>query len=137
MKARRGFSGTDGGLTVIETMVAVALFAVAVVALIGIYPASVRASRQAHGHLVAANLAEKEIEFSRAMEFDAIETRDEEYNLVFESNGASTTVEFETETTVTEIRDGLKQIRVLVRWNGLDRMNRSLEMETYVARLSP
>jgi Tfp pilus assembly protein PilV len=125
------------GLTVIETMVAVTLFAVAVIAVIGIYPASVRASRQAHGQLVAANLAEKELEFSRAMEYDGLDTRQKDYLLTLETNGAPTTVEFETETQVSEIREGLKRVAVTVRWQGTDLMNRRLEMETYVARLTP
>jgi Tfp pilus assembly protein PilV len=122
---------------VIETMVAVSLFAVAVVALIGLYPASVRASRQAHGHLVAANLAEREIEFSRAMAWDAVEDRNKDYDLLLETNGAPTTVEFETSIRVTMVSDGLKRIHVTVRWNGTDRMSRKLEMETYVAKLVP
>jgi len=122
---------------VIETMVAVSLFAVAVVALIGLYPASVRASRQAHGHLVAANLAEREIEFSRAMAWEAMENRNAEYNLLIETNGAPTTVEYETLMDVTDLGGGLKRLHVTVSWNGTDRMSRKLEMETYVAKLVP
>lgn len=125
------------GLTVVETLVAVSIFAVAIVAMIGVYPASVRALRQAHGQLMAANLAEKELEFSRAMQYDAVETRDKDYQLTLETNGVPTTVEFETQTRVSEIREGLKRVAVTVRWQGTDRMNRSLEMETYVARLTP
>ena len=129
--------GGRGGLTVVETMVAVTVFLVAVVAMIGVYPASVRASRQAHGQLVASNLAEKELEFSRAMEFDAIETRQKNYELTLETNGVPTNVDFETRLQVDEVREGLKRLEVTVRWQGTDRMNRSLKMETYVARLTP
>lgn len=121
----------------IETMVAVTVFLVAVVALIGVYPASVRASRQAHGQLVAANLAEKELEFSRAMEYDAVETRQKDYVLTLETNGVQTNVEFETRVEVNEVREGLKRLEVTVLWQGTDRMNRNLKMETYVARLTP
>ena len=121
----------------IETMVAVTVFLVAVVALIGVYPASVRASRQAHGQLVAANLAEKELEFSRAMEYDAVESRQKDYVLTLETNGVQTNVEFETRVEVNEVREGLKRLEVTVLWQGTDRMNRNLKMETYVARLTP
>jgi Tfp pilus assembly protein PilV len=120
-----------------ETMVAVTVFLVAVIAVIGVYPASVRAARQAHGHLVAANLAEKELEFSRAMEYDAVEDRQGEYELEFESNGALVKVEFESDVRVSLVREGLKRVQVVIAWNGLDNMNRRLEMETYVARLTP
>lgn len=121
----------------IETMIAVTVFVVAVVSLIGVYPATVRASRQAHGQLVAANLAEKELEFTRAMEYDAIETRQKDYALRLETNGVPTDVDFETRLEVSQVREGLKRLEVTVRWQGTDRMNRSLKMETYVARLTP
>lgn len=125
------------GLTIIETMIAVSLFAVAIVTIIGVYPVSARAARQAQGHLVATNLAEKELEFSRAMDYDAIESRTEDYTLAFESNGAATQIEFEADVVVQETRPGLKQIVVTVTYLGTDNFNRRLEMETYVARLSP
>lgn len=125
------------GLTVIEIMIAVAVFAVAIVTIIGVYPVSARAARQAQGHLVATNLAEKELEFSRAMDYDAIETRSEQYLMEFESNGARTQIDFTTEVEVQEPRTGLKQIVVTVNYLGTDNFRRSLRMETYVARLSP
>lgn len=125
------------GMTVIETLVAVTLFLVAVVSLVGVYPASVRAARQAHGHLVATHLAEREIELSRAQEYGGVEPREGQYTLEVESNGAKVPVEYTTRVTVQEVRDGLKRVQVTVLWNGLDRLNRQLQMETYVARLSP
>ena len=125
------------GLSVMETMVAVTVFLVAVMALIGVYPASVRASRLAHGHLLANNVAEKELEFSRAMEYDAIENRDNAYALVLESNGAETTLDLQTHMEVTEVREGLKRLELQVKWKGLDSSTRTTRMETYVARLTP
>ncbi len=118
-------------------MVAVALFAVAVVALIGIYPASVRAARQSHGHLVAVNLAEKELEFSRAMNYESVESREKDYKLILQTNGAKNELEFKTKVRVSQLRDGLKQVKVTVAWIGTDRLARELTMETYVAELSP
>lgn len=124
-------------MTVIETMVAVALFAVAIVAVIGIYPASARAARQANGQLVAANLAEKELEFSRAQDYPALEDRDDSYQLTVESNGALTSTTYLTKVRVTELRPGVKRLMVSVTWSGGDRVDRKLEMETYVANLAP
>lgn len=125
------------GLTVIETMIAVALFATAIIAAIGIYPTSARAARQAQGHLVASHLAEKELEFSRAMDYDAIEDRQEQYTLDFESNGAATQITFDTDIRVQEVQTGLKQLTVTVNYVGTDNFNRRLVMETLIARRSP
>lgn len=125
------------GLTIIETMIAVALFATALIAMIGVYPTSARAARQAQGHLVATNLAEKELEFSRAMDYDAIEDRQDQYTLDFESNGAPNQITFDTDIKVQELRTGLKLVTVRVDYQGSDNLNRRIVMETCVARLSP
>lgn len=125
------------GLTVIETLIASAVFTVAILALIGIYPVSAKAARQAQGALVAANLAEKELEFSRAMAYDAVADRTLDYEISIENNGFDMQLVFQTATTVTEIRPGLKQIKVRVDWAEPDSQPRKLEMETYVANLAP
>lgn len=120
-------------------MIAVALFAVAVVSLIGIYPASVRAARQSHGHLAAVNLAEKELEFSRAMNYESVQDRAKDYKLILKTNGAQNEIDFVTKVTVSQVpsRTGLKRVKVTVAWVGTDRIARELMMETYVAKLSP
>lgn len=125
------------GLTVIETLIAATLFLTAAVVLVGLYPMSARASRQAQGHLMATYLAERELELVRAMEYSAIENREEEYVLTVENNGARNDIEFETEITVREIRAGLKSIVVKVNYLGPDFFNRELRMETYAAQISP
>jgi hypothetical protein len=120
-----------------ETMVAVTVFLLSIVTVVGAYPVSVRASRLAHGHLMASTLAEKEIEFSRAMDYDAVETREQTYNLVLEAQGAPCNLTFQTHMEVSEVREGLKRLKLTVSWSGLDSQTRRNEMETYVARLTP
>ncbi|MCA9780153.1 MAG: hypothetical protein KC800_25680, partial [Candidatus Eremiobacteraeota bacterium] len=77
------------GLTVIETLIAATLFLTSVVVLIGLYPASARATRQAQGHLMAAYLAERELEFARGRGYNSIEDYTETYDLTVVNNGAS------------------------------------------------
>ena len=125
------------GMTVIETLVAVALFTGAVVVVIGVFPASVRALRQSHSHLVAATLAEKELEFCRAQDYDALENRDESYSLTQERSGISTTITYRTHLEISLLRQGLKRVLVTVEWKDTEQMQRQLRMETYVARLAP
>lgn len=125
------------GLTIIETLIASVLFLTALVALIGIFPASARAARQAQGHLLATNLAERELELSRAMDFDALENRSQTYVLAVENNGALNEITFEILVEVTDLRPGLRRIIVSVDYLAPDYFNRSLQMETYSASLSP
>lgn len=125
------------GLTVVETLIASVLFLTALVALIGIFPASARAARQAQGHLLATNLAERELELTRAMDFDALENRTQTYVLAVENNGVQNDITFETEVEVSDVRPGLRRVLVTVDYLGPDYFNRKLRMETYSARLSP
>ena len=125
------------GLTVIETLIAATLFLTAVVVMVGLYPASARATRQAQGHLLATNLAERELEISRASHFDSLENRSNSYTLSVENNGAQEDLQFDTEVTVSDVRPGLRRVAVAVRWQGTDYFNRRIEMETYAAKLTP
>ena len=126
------------GLTVIETLIAATLFLTAVVVMIGLYPASARATRQAQGHLLATNLAERELEISRGSHYDALEDRSNTYTLTVENNGAREDITFTTNVTVSDVRpDALKRIHVEVTWQGTDLFNRKIEMETYSAKLTP
>lgn len=98
---------------------------------------SARAVRQAQGHLLATYLAERELELVRAMTYEAIENRQENYILAVENNGARNEIEFQSEISVTEVRTGLKSIVVRVSYLGPDYFNRELRMETYAAQISP
>ena len=136
MRAIRGVHSSPG-LSVIETLIASAVFLTAIVVLVGLFPASTRAVRQAQGHLMATNLAEREIELSRAMNYDALADRSATYNLAVENNGILNEITFNSEVEVTQVRTGLKQVVVRIDWLGPDYFNRELEMMTYSAQLSP
>lgn len=125
------------GLTVVETLIAATLFLTVIVVLVGVFPGSARATRQAQGHLMAVNLAERELELSRAMDYDALADRSNTYLLNVENNGASNDISFNTELTVSDVRPGLRRIEVEVDWVGPDYFRRRLKMETYAAKLSP
>jgi len=128
---------TGAGLTVIETLIAATLFLTAVVVLVGLFPTAVRATRQAQGHLMAVNLAERELEISRVQDFDALEDRSATYVLNVENNGASNDITFNTQVAVTTVRPGLKRIEVTIDYLGPDYFNRTLKMESYAADFNP
>lgn len=125
------------GLTVLETLIAVTIFAVGVMSLFSIFPVSAKAARQSIGHLAAVNLAERELEFSRAQAYDAVQNRSQDYDIVIESNGATNNLVFQTFTEANEIRTGLKHVKVVVRWTEGGGTTRETSLETYVPRLQP
>lgn len=130
-------SSRSRGLTVIETLIAATVFLTAIVVLVGLFPSSARAVRQAQGQVLATHYAERELEISRATSFDTLADRTNSYTLTVENNGASEELTFNTSVTVSNVRPGLKRIAVRVDWLGTDYFNRSLEMETYAADMSP
>jgi len=125
------------GLTVIETMIAATLFLTSVIVLIGLYPASARATRQAQGHLMATYLAERELEFARGRGYDALTDYTETYDLAVTNNGVSHDINFTTTVKVIDVRDGLKSVTVSVDYLAPDKFNRQLKMETYVGKSTP
>lgn len=127
----------SSGLTVIETLIAATLFLTAIIVIVGLYPASARAARQAQGHLIAVNLAEKELEFSRGTGFDYLENYSKTEDLVVENNGAKQTITFNTQVEVTDVRPGLKSVKVTVEYVARDNFTRQLIMETYVGSTTP
>lgn len=125
------------GLTVVETLIAATLFLTAVVVLVGLYPASARAVRQAQGHLLATNIAQRELELSVAMDFDALEDRTQQYVVDIENNGNLQKITFDTQVLITDVKPGLKRIVVEMSWLGSDNFVRKLEMEGYSASRTP
>lgn len=125
------------GFTVLEMIISVAVFAVAMVALIGVFPVSIKAGRQAQSTLVAVNLAERELEVSRSAAYDAIAGRVYSYDLDIMSNGVTIQITYDTEVEVNEVRDGLKHLKSTVTWAEPDAQVRTTSLETYVARRIP
>jgi Tfp pilus assembly protein PilV len=125
------------GLTVIETLIAATLFLTSVVVLVGLYPASARATRQSQGHLMATFLAERELEFARGRGYDTLTDYSETYDLNVSNNGVSHDINFTTTVTVVDVRDGLKSVTVSVDYLAPDKFNRQLKMETYVGKSTP
>ena len=127
--------GKNSGLTVIETLIATTLFLTAVVIIVGLYPSSARAVRQAQGHLMATSIAERELEIARASSYDSVENRTEEYVLRVTNNDAEMEITFNTQVEVTEIQPGLKSVTVNIDYLSPDHFNRKVTMQTYVAKM--
>ena len=128
----------QNGLTVIETLIAATLFITSVVVLVGLYPASARAARQSQGHLIAVNIAQRELEFCRGRGYDNAVDYTAEYSIPVENNGARIEIKFNTTVKVTDLAPrGLKSVMVTVDYLAPDHFNRQLKMEGYLGRSAP
>lgn len=119
--------------SLLEALMACCLFAVAFLILLGVFPLAAGAVRQGSEVMAATFLAEQQIEAVRALPYDSIADATQSLALSTRNNGVTCVTQYTIATLVTEIRPGLKGVRVLVTWEG--QLSRHLELMTYVAKL--
>ncbi|MEW6279972.1 MAG: hypothetical protein AB1758_15185 [Candidatus Eremiobacterota bacterium] len=127
------------GLTVVEMLIAAALFAVSLMIMLGVFPVSARAVRKSQETLIATHLAETQLELARAGSFGNLASfSPQTTTVVVTHNGVDIDYAFEVEQQVSDFGtdSGLKTVVVLVRWAS-DRQQRTLRMETQIARTIP
>lgn len=126
------------GLTVVEVLVAVAIFASAIVVLLAVFPMSTRAARQSQAQLVATHLVQRELEISRNYGFDQLQSRTPPaLSISKDHNGVEVTIEYQLQVLVEETRPGLKHVKVEAIWFAPDENERRFSLETDVAKLTP
>ncbi len=121
-----------------EMLVAAALFALAIGTIIGIFPLSAKATRQSQAALVAATVAQDEMELVRAMSYEGVpplRERKIEVEVVFA--GRVVLLSYEVTSVAVVKEPGLKGVTVTVVWNEPDGKTRREVLNTDVARLSP
>lgn len=128
---RRAFS-------VLEMVVAAAVFIVSVLALFGVFPISARAGRQAEQRLMATHLADNRLELLRSTAFANINPQAPQIiTVLFRHQDDLISQEYEVEQLVTSpTNPQLKSIEVIVRWKS-DNRNQELRLETQIANLNP
>lgn len=129
MQLRRAFS-------VMEMLVAAAVFASSVMILLGIFPLSARAVRNSQLNLIATHLAENQLEIARARSYEALFSESSPaIPFTLKVNGTDLNVTYNLTMDVQEVNPGLKSVRVTVSW--FWEFDRNLTLETEIARTSP
>jgi Tfp pilus assembly protein PilV len=124
-------------VSVIEMVVAAAVFAVSVLVLFGIFPISARSVRQAEQRLMAAHIADNRLELCRSMAFANINPQPPQTTTVlFRHQDELVTQEYSMEQAVSNVSPSLKNVEVIVRWKS-DNRDQELRLETQVASLVP
>jgi len=121
------------GLSLLELLVAVSVFAVAFVMLLTAFPTAARAVRQGHDYVAATFLAERCLEQIRGLDYDTIENGTYTVQVNTSNQGVELRQGFSVQTLVSEPQTNLKRVRVLVSWTG--ERARHVEVFTDVARL--
>lgn len=124
--------------SILEMVVAAAVFAISVLVLFGIFPITARSVSQAEQRLLANHLASNRLELLRTSAFDGIQDQlPQAVAVEFVHNKEVIELEYQVEQkVVTAAADpGLKNVEVIVRWHFRKR-DQELRLETQVARLS-
>ena len=122
--------------SILELMVAAAVFASAVMILLGIFPLSAKAVRQSQLTLIATHMAEYQLETARARNYNAL-FDDPPLSLptTLSLNGVTTTIDYAVSLKVDTVVDGLKHVTATVTWTW--ETPHSLSLETEIARTTP
>ena len=124
-------------MTVMEVIVAAALFAISILVLLGVFPLSARAVRKAQVRTIATHLAENQIEKSRAASFVSVASVPP-YSVVADivNNNITEGVDFSVEQNVTNISTAVKRVRVTVNWKR-ESQDQTVFLETDLASTLP
>jgi Tfp pilus assembly protein PilV len=108
------------GANLAEILVAFAVFVSAFLALLGVFPAALRAVQQARELTAATFLAEQAIENEKAKPFEAIASSSFVASVEATSNGSQSRVDYAVVMSVTPTPPSAptrKQLTVLVSWS--------------------
>lgn len=123
--------------SVMEVVVAAAVFIISVLVLFGIFPISARAMRQAEQRLMAEHLADNRLTLCRSSAFSDLKNIPAQVNEVFFRHQDQVESEqFSVEQKVTNVTPKLKNIEVIVTWDS-ERRHQELRLETQIADLQP
>ncbi len=123
--------------SVMEVVVASAVFILSVLVLFGIFPISARAVRQAEQRLMAEHLADNRLTLCRSSAFVDLKNVAPQLNTVlFRHQDEVVSQDFTLEQKVTNVTAKLKNIEVIVSWDS-ERRHQELRLETQIADLQP
>lgn len=127
---RRAFS-------IMEVIVAAAVFVVGVLVIFGIFPLTARSVRQAEQRLMASHLANNRLTLCRSTAYnDLANLPGQLIPVEFRHQGEVYTQEYVVEQKVTNPATLIKNVEVVVTWKS-DNRDQELRLETQFASLDP
>lgn len=105
------------GFSLIEFVLASLIFATCFLAVVSVYPFSVRAVEQAKFRMVANHLAKREMESAIATPFDQQVNASSSTSLLSRNNGVQQVVSFSVQRTVNRVSANLYDVSTQVSWS--------------------
>lgn len=116
-----------------ELLIALAIFATALLVIIGLFPMAARAVKQAQGITIATDLASRRMEELLAVPFDQLQSDLSSVTMAARSAGHPTAVDYSVQTVVIDLEPDLKQVDVIVSWT--TDQARMVRLQTYQVKL--
>ena len=136
-------SAREGGISLPDVLVAIAIFAIAFLSLIALYPIGQRSVEQAQALNAATFLAEEILQSEMSLEFDQIQNRgpapvESDRLQAVNRHGQQEAIRYRYQVLVTPLVDAVaapaKNLVVLVTWTHGEVL-RAVRLETEVAKL--
>jgi prepilin-type N-terminal cleavage/methylation domain-containing protein len=137
MTRRRG----SRGFSLIELLIGLLIFTTAFLGLLSVYPVSMRALSQARQRMIASHVAEMQLESALNTSFDGLKSSNPTTPSILSMvNGTTEVLSFSTQIVVSDVSDGLKDVRCQVSWSEsipgqTTAMVRYITLETLVANI--
>lgn len=115
----------SSGISLIEVLIALAIFVTSVLAIYGIFPMAMKAVNQGENNLLANQVAKKELEYVKTLSWDQLDNENEAVSsrtptmVTTTVNGVPRTVSFEPVIRIDPLPDdptNIKIVRVQVKW---------------------
>ena len=118
----------------LEVLLAIVLLTGSVLLVLGVFPQAVRSNQQGKDLLLATNLAQKEMEFCKAMkpsDFDPAFNSSREVDYTARVRGNDHTMSFRVTREFVDVTSDLKEVTITVEWQH-GQINRRTSVTTLI-----
>ena len=113
-KKPRARTGSPSGVSIVEVVIALAIFGIAIGAACGLVVGARTLSDSARDHYTAINLAKNRLERAGALGYDVLPLFEESATVIDKDGNPDPNGNFRRTTIVTDVRSNLRELTVIV-----------------------
>lgn len=122
-----------GGFSLVEVQVALVMFAAFFLLVVSVWPVNARAARLGRDYMLAAHIAEREMEQCLLQGFSTVASRDGTSTVATSSNGVDVNIDFTWHVVVSDIDADTRSVVVRVEWQEGD-VTRDVRYQTLICQ---